>query len=110
MHSHARVAGLGLCGFLTFYPLAAAQTIGWTNLQPSASPPTRALEGLAFEPATTFVVMFGGSGASGLLGDTWTFVGNTWLQQAPVTSPSPRTNMHMAQSPTALRVVLFGGA
>ncbi|HEX6943204.1 MAG TPA: kelch repeat-containing protein [Gemmatimonadaceae bacterium] len=108
MYSHARVAGL--CGLLTFCSLAVAQTTGWTNLQPTAPPPDRALEGLAFESATGLVVMFGGSGASGLLGDTWLLAGNTWLQQTPPTSPSPRTNMHMAQSPTAARVVLFGGA
>lgn len=107
MHSHTRISCLS--AFLTFCTLAA-QTPGWTNLQPTASPPSRALEGLALEPYTGIVVMFGGSGTTGLLGDTWTFSGNTWVQQAPTTSPSPRTNMMLAQSPTILRVVLFGGA
>jgi len=108
MHSCARISCFGAS--LAFCSLAAAQTSGWTNLQPPASPPSRALEGLALEPLTGFVVMFGGSSTTGLLGDTWTFSGNTWVQQTPAISPSPRTNMMLAQSPTILRVVLFGGA
>ena len=108
MHPCVRVARLG--GFLAFCSLAAAQTSGWINLQPSAPPSPRALEGLAFEPASGLVVMFAGSGTSGLLGDTWLFAGGTWVPLAPATSPSPRTNMPLAQSPTTGRVVLFGGA
>jgi hypothetical protein len=92
---------------LTLCPIAVAQ--GWTNLQPTASPPFRATEGLAFESYSGLVVMFGGAD-TGLNNDTWLFSGNTWAQQSPATSPSARTNLSLAQSPTPVRVVLFGGA
>jgi hypothetical protein len=104
------LAGVGcLAVFFTSCSLAMAQTSGWTNLQPPVSPPFRATEGLAFESNSGLVVMFGGS-STVLLADTWIFVGNTWLQQAPANSPSPRTNLSLAKSPTTQRVVLFGGA
>jgi hypothetical protein len=57
------------------------------------------------------VVLFGGLGAlrdPHLFGDTWTFDGTTWTQQAPPVSPPAREGHAMATAGD--RVVLFGGS
>jgi len=92
---------------------AAAQSGTWTNVQPPASPPYRATEGISFEPASGLVVAYGGatsSAATTVLNETWGFDGSTWTQLFPVGDPGPRFNTHLARSPTPGRVVLFGGA
>ncbi len=53
----------------------------------------------------TRVVLFGGQGASAMLGDTWTFDGTTWAQ-LDVTGPAPRGAATTTWGPG---VALFGG-
>jgi hypothetical protein len=55
------------------------------------------------------MVLFGGSGDSGLLNDTWTWDGTTWTEQYPATSPPARDVASMAYDPATGNVVLFGG-
>ena len=45
---------------------------------------------MAYDPATSQLVLFGGHGAAASLGDTWTWDGTTWTQQTPATSPTAR--------------------
>lgn len=83
----------------------------WTRQFPSISPPGRQLaQGMAYDPATRRVVLFGGTQGRHALGDTWTWDGlaKTWAQQFPATSPSPRRTM-MAYDEATRTVVLFGG-
>ena len=64
----------------------------------------------AYDAATGRVVLFGGSAANGtIFGDTWTWNGSTWTQQAPVTSPHPRWYASMAYDAATRNIVLFGG-
>jgi hypothetical protein len=52
------------------------------------------------------IVLFGGTGASGLLSDTWSWDGTAWTE-VPTTGPSPRAYAPMA--PIGGLLVLFGG-
>jgi galactose oxidase-like protein len=52
---------------------------------------------MAYDAATSTVVLFGGSGKMHPdLGDTWTWGGSTWTKQAPATSPHAREFASMA--------------
>ena len=84
----------------------------WTDGERSTSPPSRAAEGLAFEPSSGLFIIYGGvndPSASTVYTDTWAFDGCDWLQLFPSVNPGPRFNMYLAQSPRPGRVVMFGG-
>jgi hypothetical protein len=55
------------------------------------------------------VVLFGGFGSRGNLGDTWTWDGTTWTQQHPATHPRPRYGVSMPYDAATGTAVLFGG-
>jgi hypothetical protein len=82
--------------------------VNWTQEFPAVSPPARTFQtqGMAYDPLTETVVMFGGG-----LGDTWIWNGRrkTWTQQFPAASPPP-SNPSIAYDPAHGNVVLFGGA
>jgi hypothetical protein len=84
----------------------------WTQQFPPVSPPARYfnLTNMSYDAATQNVVLFGGGGSSGVLGDTWTWNGvtKTWTQQNPTLSPSARL-APMAYDAATQSVVLFGG-
>src|SRR5438105_2716674 len=71
-------------------PTVSARAAGAT------SPSARYRMGMAYDQARGEVVLFGGNGATGDVGDTWTWDGTTWTQQHPATSPSARYGMGMA--------------
>ena len=54
-------------------------------------------------------MLFGGTGPSGNLADTWLWNGANWEQQIPATSPSARDLHNMTFNPDLNVVVLFGG-
>jgi hypothetical protein len=82
----------------------------WTQESPPTSPPARdyIADDMVFDAARSQVVLFGGSGASGLLNDTWTWDGTTWTQQTPVDSPPPGFGIPMAYDATGQEIVLYG--
>ena len=92
-------------------PLMRIWRSGWSQLSPAASPPARVSSGMAYDPTTGTVVLFGGGNASGVVfGDTWTWDGVTWTQQFPPVSPPARSSSQgMAYNPVTETVVLFGG-
>lgn len=68
-------------------------------------------DGMAYDPATKKVVLFGGNTQTGtFLGDTWTWDGlaQTWTQMSTASSPSARAGHGMATD-AAGNVVVFGG-
>src|SRR5579884_1264095 len=92
---------------------------GWTELTANfvtagAGPSPRAGAMMADDPANDTVVMFGGTSATGVLGDTWVWYDGSgvgqWTQASPAVSPAARGSGRMAYSPTAKAPVLFGGA
>ena len=65
---------------------------------------------MAFDPGTGQLILFGGTGTTGALADTWTWNGITWTQLHPAASPTARANASMAYDPGTGQLVLFGGA
>ncbi len=90
------------------------QAGAWGNLTLSAGTPPAARSGaaMAYDARDGYVVMFGGTGAAGVLGDTWTFQYGRWTQVAttPATAPSPRASAGLLYDAIDSRVILFGGA
>ena len=63
---------------------------------------------MAYDAATHTVVLFGGVGPSGDLGDTWTWNGSAWTASSAL-GPSPRSDSAMAYDAATRELVLYGG-
>ena len=85
----------------------------WRNATPAVSPSPRQGAGLAFDPATNEILLFGGRSASGaLLNDTWEWSSGTWKNLTPFLagpSPPPGYWFSMAYDAQTGAVLLFGG-
>jgi len=92
---------------LSFNQVSGAWT--WTQQSPVAPLPSARRTVLAPDPAGN-VMLFGGTGLTGNLGDTWVWNGANWEQQFPATSPSARDLHNMTFDPGLGVVVLFAGA
>src|ERR1700687_301814 len=87
----------------------------WTKLAPSHQPPARGGAALAFDAASSRMILFGGSvqipaggGPENMLGDTWAFEAGDWLLLTPEGSPAPRAHSGFAETPAG--PLLFGGS
>jgi hypothetical protein len=84
----------------------------WSQLSPATIPPARQGAGMAYDPTTGTVVMFGGCpGWDTTMNDTWIWDGVNWTQEFPAVSPPARTfqTQGMAYDPLTETVVMFGG-
>jgi hypothetical protein len=102
----------GACCDLNDTWIWSGATSTWTQIN-TPGPPARRFDGdgMAYDPSTGTIVLFGGVvQGNTYLGDTWTWNGvtQTWTQQSPAASPSPRGGHGMATD-AAGNVVLFGG-
>ena len=97
-----------LCAFCV---CGHAQTLvpNWIQQLPANTPSARYDGALAYDSAHSQVVMFGGLGTSGTLGETWLWNGTTWSQASPATVPAARANQAMAYDAVHGQVVMFGG-
>jgi len=73
------------------------------------TPAERTDAAMAYDADTGQVVMFGGLGDNGSLGDTWIWNGANWAQQHPPVSPLTRFDASMVFDPRLHGLVLFGG-
>jgi hypothetical protein len=82
----------------------------WSPPQ-TGGPTPRYAEGVAYDPASGKVVVFGGSDwySHSRLGDTWTWDGSQWMQQHPAASPTPREGALIRYDPSSRQLLLFGG-
>ena len=64
--------------------------------------------GATFDSRRGLVIVFGGAGPGGFLGDTWSWDGTAWRKLAD-TGPEPRVMGYLAYDRNRDRVVLFGG-
>jgi hypothetical protein len=94
---------------------ATPQTWTWDGAQwhqlDVANPPARSGAGVAFDPASHSVLLFGGVGLETmtLLNDTWAWNGTAWSKLNPTHSPSPRQAFAMAPLSGQREVLLIGG-
>ena len=81
----------------------------WTQLTPTTSPTGRFSSAMAYDQGAGNLILFGGYGASGALGDTWRFNGTTWTSLSPSNAPVGVSDASMAYDSTLGSIVLFGG-
>jgi Galactose oxidase, central domain len=78
------LAALGVQGASPSVAQASSSSaLNWTKQAPAASPSAREAVSMAYDAATGNVVLFGGLGATRILGDTWVWDGTTWTKRAP---------------------------
>jgi|HubBroStandDraft_6_1064221.scaffolds.fasta_scaffold00095_6 hypothetical protein len=92
-----------------FTRAADVHPLSWAKLNPPISPSARENFAMAYDPISKKTILFGGANETKLLGDTWTFDGQSWTQVQTLVAPSPRIGMMLAYDAVAKRMVLFGG-
>ena len=108
MDSNVVLQGTGPAAYLE---LRKADFPDWMKMAPSTVPPRRDAACLAHIDVDNTFLMFGGSGSSGNLGDTWkySFSADQWTELSLATHPSNRSTAGCAYDPVGQDVVLFGG-
>lgn len=91
----------------------ASDSPPWTKVS-DTGPPARDYATMAYDSALGKIVLFGGYGFAGTLGDTWTYdpadtPAWTDVTATSGTGPLARTEGTMAYDPAIGKVVLFGG-
>lgn len=81
----------------------------WTQLSPATSPSPRFWASLAYDSATSQLVLFGGAGANGFNDDTWSWNGTNWTEEETSPNPTAREGASMAFDPATSQLILFGG-
>src|ERR1700730_9316792 len=86
-----------------------SEKLSWTQRNPVKQPPARRGAMMAFDEATKSVVLFGGVGSKGMLNDTWSWDGRTWLEHHQKDAPTPRAFGATSSGVGSQGIVLFGG-
>lgn len=83
----------------------------WTNITPTLtqSPPPRSAGAMFWDASAQEVILYGGTGTSADLGDTWAFRGGTWTQLSASGGPSARDGMMWGAPTSSGLSLLFGG-
>src|SRR5712692_6518024 len=88
----------------------------WANITAIGGPSSRFAASMAYDPADSYTVLFGGllgtrgTGSIGWGRDTWRFLAAVWTNIPASRSPSSRELASMAYDGANSYVVLFGGA
>jgi len=86
------------------------RTGGVATNGPAPGPAQRFGAAMAWDGATRQLILFGGMGARGPVGDTWEWSGTRWIEQHPRHAPPPRVGAGLAYNSTSRQLVLFGGS
>ena len=82
----------------------------WTQLLPAASPPARSDYSMAYDAASSQLLLFGGfTGSGSYLSDTWEFNGTRWSLVTSHLAPEGREGGSMVYDSATGRVLLIGG-
>lgn len=86
----------------------------WANCTPASVsssnfPSARSGAAMAYDPILGAVVLFGGHGRSGALGDTWEYAGGNWTSLKGNVSPPARSGAAMAYDASTQAVELVDG-
>ena len=88
---------------------AGASGPTWTQLSPSDNPPALQAPSMAYDSATSQLILTGESSSSENLEETWLFDGTDWTQLQPATSPPARYGGSLAYDSSSSQLILFGG-
>jgi hypothetical protein len=91
--------------------LYTASSDTWTQESPSTKPTARTGAAMAYDGATSQIVLFGGVNGSTYDSDTWVYTpsNDTWTQESPSTHPTARSGTSMTYDTATGQIVLFGG-
>lgn len=84
----------------------------WTNLSASASTPGASFPAVAYDTATSSVVLFGGyafSSGCASTNETWSYAAGAWSNVTGPMAPLPREAASATYDPALAAVILFGG-
>ncbi len=83
----------------------------WLRESPATSPPPLIEPSIVWDASTSQLLLFGGGNVdtSALSSATWLWIGETWRELHPFTSPPANLAGSLAYDPTTQNVVLFGG-
>jgi hypothetical protein len=81
----------------------------WVQAAPPVRPSPRSGHAMRYSQHRERVQVFGGEGATGLLGDTWEWDGTTWVLIATATPPSPRAEAVFVDEPLHTAPALRNG-
>jgi PKD repeat protein len=83
----------------------------WWNItsHSSARPAARWADGMVYDAADGYVLMFGGGNRTAGFADTWKFAGGVWSPLMPPSSPSARSWPGLVYDAKDGYVLLFGG-
>src|SRR5438309_11730318 len=101
-----------VAGALVLGSVAACgpRTGGGATNGPAPVPAPRFGAAMAWDGATRQLILFGGMGARGPVGDTWEWSGTQWIEQHPRHEPPPRVAAGLAYDSRSRQLVLFGGS
>jgi hypothetical protein len=80
----------------------------WTKLAPKTVPAARASAGMAYDTATSQLVLFGGLNSTTILSDTWLWNGSNWVKQS-VGGPGPRSGASLTYDAFTSQLLLVAG-
>ncbi|MGE3174591.1 MAG: hypothetical protein AB7O97_18310 [Planctomycetota bacterium] len=115
LHRHQAVVFGGTVSILAFDAQRTNET--WTGrdgrwqllVDDGARPSPRRDHRMIGDDLSGFVLLFGGSTDSGIVGDTWKFDGATWAPVTTPVAPPARLLPAMAFDAARRRIVMFGG-
>ena len=89
----------------------------WSRLMPTGLPPARDRHAAVYDPGSNRMIVFGGEGNTGPLGDAWVLTNANgtggapaWTQLAPSgAAPAARANHSAVYDPTGNRLIVYGG-
>ncbi|MFI5414434.1 MAG: PKD domain-containing protein [Candidatus Lutacidiplasmatales archaeon] len=93
--------------------LEGHSTAAWIDLtnHSGTAPPSRDYgRSMAWDPATHYVLLFGGDEDTGYQNDTWAFENGTWTNLNPAQAPSGRDHGTLVWDPVDHYMLMFGGS
>lgn len=79
-------------------------------MEPKNEPPLRDQATLTFDPVNEYAVLFGGgNGENVLYDDTWTLIGEDWMEPNTPLAPPQRIKAASFYDPVRNSVIIYGG-